>query len=119
MVRSSRSPKNINIKEYSEPEQLKIMEKIEAFERFVNLNALVLGILQVLSLEMPETIWSSFSGWFRTVSSSGYPSEQVVRLTLLQSGPSILAESPSSLLLTKFLHAKESFMHRAIQRRTG
>ncbi|MBO0348098.1 hypothetical protein J0895_03065, partial [Phormidium pseudopriestleyi FRX01] len=45
--------------------------------------------------------------------------EQIVRLTLLQAGPSILAESPPSLLLTKFLQAKESFMHQAILRRTG
>ncbi|MCT7988979.1 hypothetical protein [Laspinema olomoucense] len=107
------------MKDYSEPFQFKIREKIEVFERFVNLNALVLGILQVLSLEMPQVIWKSFSGWFRTVCRSGYPSEQVVRLTLLQAGPSILAESPPSLLLTKFLHAKESFMHMAIHRRTG
>jgi hypothetical protein len=119
MARYSRYPKNINMKDYSEPFQFKIKEKIEAFERFVNLNALVLGILQVLSLEMPEVIWKSFSGWFRTVSSSGYPSEQIVRLTLLQAGPSILAESPPSLLLTKFLQAKELFMHNNIHRRTG
>ena len=72
MVFSSRGPKNINIKDYSEPEPLKIINKLEACERFVNLNALVLGILQALSLEMPEAIWNGFSGWFRTVSSSGY-----------------------------------------------
>jgi hypothetical protein len=41
--------------------------------------ALVLGILQILSLSMPSTIWQGFSGWFRTVLSSGYPSEQIVR----------------------------------------
>lgn len=72
MPRSSRNPKNMNIKEYSEPEPFKIIEKVEAFERFVNLNALVLGILQVLSLEIPAGILKSFSGWFRTVSSSGH-----------------------------------------------
>jgi hypothetical protein len=119
MPRSSRTPKNMKLKDYSEQQLVKIREKVDAFERFVNLNALVLGILQVLSLEMPSGIFQSFSGWFRTLSSSGHPSEQVVRLTLLQSAPSILASSPSSLLLTKFLHAKESFMLMAIQRRTG
>nr|WP_261265766.1 transposase [Laspinema sp. D3c] len=118
MPRSSRNPKNLNLKDYSEQQVLKILEKVEAFERFVNLNALVLGILQVLSLEMPHCIFKSFSGWFRTLSSSGHPSEQVVRLTLKQSAPSILVESPSSLLLTKFLHAKESFRQTAIHRRT-
>ncbi len=54
MESSSRYPKNFNINDYSEQAPVKISEKIEAFERFVNLNALFLGILQVLSLEMPS-----------------------------------------------------------------
>ncbi|WP_254567819.1 hypothetical protein [Oscillatoria sp. HE19RPO] len=119
MAPSSRKPKNMNIQDYSDKDWVNIQDKIAAFERFVNLNALVLGILQILSLSMPSTIWQSFSGWFRTLPSSGYPSEQIVRLTLQQSAPSILAESPPSLLLTKFLQAKESFRHQAIHRRTG
>jgi hypothetical protein len=118
MPRSSLYPKNMNILDYSEQEQFQIIEKIEAFERFVNLNALVLGILQILSLEMPACIWRGFSGWFRSASNRSNPTEQVVRLTLLQSGSSILAQSPPSLLLTKFLHTKESFRHQAIHRRT-
>jgi hypothetical protein len=118
MPRASRTPKNIKLKDYSEQQLAKIREKVEDFERFVNLNALVLGILQVLSLEMPSGIFKSFSGWFRTLSRSGHPSEQVVRLTLLQAAPSILAQSPSRLLLTKFLHAKESFRLQSIHRRT-
>jgi hypothetical protein len=107
----------MNILDYSEEEQFQIIEKIKAFERFVNLNAVVLGILQILSLEMPACIWPGFSGWFRSSSNRSHPTEQVVRLTLKQSGSSILAESPPSLLLTKFLHAKESFRHQAIHRR--
>ena len=54
MPRSSRTPKNMKLKDYSEQQLVKIREKVDAFERFVNLNALVLGILQVLSLEMPS-----------------------------------------------------------------
>jgi hypothetical protein len=118
MAPSSRDPKNINIQDYSDKDRVNLQDKIEAFERFVNLNALVLGILQILSLSMPSTIWRGFSGWFRTLPSSGYPSEQIVQLTLKQSAPSILAESPPSLLLTKFLQTKELFMHTAIHRRT-
>ena len=72
MARSSRTPKTLNIKDYSEPQPFKIIEKIEAFERFVNLNVVVLGILQVLRLSMPAGILKSFSGWFRTVSRSGH-----------------------------------------------
>ncbi len=54
MPRSSRNHKNIKLKDYSEQQLVKIREKVEDFERFVNLNALVLGILQVLSLEMQQ-----------------------------------------------------------------
>jgi hypothetical protein len=53
---SSREPKNMNIQDYSDKDLVNIQDKIEAFERFVNLNALVLGILQILSLSMPLTI---------------------------------------------------------------
>jgi hypothetical protein len=118
MPRSSLFPENMTFSDYSEPEQFQIVGKIEAFERFVNLNALVLGILQILSLEMPACVWRDFSGWFRSTSKRSKPTEQVVRLTLLQAAPSILSESLPSLLLTKFLQAKESFMHQAIHRRT-
>lgn len=46
----SREPKNMNIKDYSQDkDRINLQDKIEAFERFVNLNALVLGILQILS----------------------------------------------------------------------
>jgi hypothetical protein len=40
MARSSPYPKNMNIKDYSEQEPFKIIEKIEAFERFVNVRGL-------------------------------------------------------------------------------
>ena len=119
MAPSSRGPKNLNIQDYSDKDLVNLQDKIEAFERFVNLNALFLGILQILSLSLPSTILPGFSGWFRTLPSSGYPSEQIVRLTLQQSAPSILAESLPSLLLTKFLQAKELFMHHNIHRRIG
>jgi hypothetical protein len=64
MPRSYRTPKNMNLKDYSEQQVVKIKEKVEAFERFVNLNALVLGILQVLSLEMQQLHFQEF---FRVV----------------------------------------------------
>ena len=50
-------------------------------ERFVLINAIVLGVLQLLSLEMSMTVWKDFPRWFRTLPSNGYPSEQIVLLT--------------------------------------
>ncbi len=86
--------------------QQQVARKVEAFERFVNLNAIALGIVQVLSLEMAEHVWQGFPGWFRTLPNHGYPTEQIVRLTLQHQTRDILAESRPGLLLIKFLRAK-------------
>ena len=72
---SSRWPKNTILSELSETKREQINRKIEAMEGFVNLNALALGILQLLSLEMPAQIWRDFPCWFRTLPEHGYPSE--------------------------------------------
>jgi hypothetical protein len=62
-----------------------VWEKLEltltASERFVNLAAMALGILQYLSLTIAGDIWEKYSGWLRTYSSS-YPSERVVQMVV-------------------------------------
>ena len=50
-------------------------------ERFVLINAIALGVLQLLSLEIHKTVWNNFPRWFGTLPSNGYPSEQIVLLT--------------------------------------
>ena len=79
---------------------------MEAFERFVNLHALVLGILQVIALEMPAQVWKHFPGWFRTVPQHGYPSEQIVQLALRHQCQGNLIGSRRALLLDKFIAEK-------------
>jgi hypothetical protein len=37
-----------------------VTRKVEAFESFINLNAITLGLLQVLALEMPNRVWAHF-----------------------------------------------------------
>lgn len=98
-----REPKDLLLNQYQEKEQQQFQRKVEAFERFVNVNAVALGILQLLSLSRPTSIWKSFPGWFRTLPSNGNPSEQIVKLTLQEIGRSILSKSPPGLILTKFL----------------
>jgi hypothetical protein len=106
MTINPRWPKDLILSDYEEKRQQKIKRKVEAFERFVNINGIALAILQLLSLEMPTDIWKRFPRWFRTLPSHGYPSEQIVRLTLLEQGLNILAKSPPTLLLTKFLSSR-------------
>ncbi len=78
-------PQNLILSQFSVEASLQLKRKTAAFEAFVNLNALALGILQLLSLEMPDCVWRGFPFWFRTLPSHGYPTEQIVRLTLLSS----------------------------------
>ena len=103
---ASRWPETFEMAHYHWAERIKIRQKVEAFERFVNLNAIALGLLQILSLEHPECIWTHFPRWFRTVPNHGYPTEQIVRIALQHLQAIVLSESRPALLLTKLLHKK-------------
>lgn len=103
---ASRWPEAFEMTHYHWAERLQIRRKVEAFERFVNLNAMALGLLQVLALEQPQPIWTHFPRWFRTVPKHGYPSEQIVRIALQHQRTSLLSESRPALLLTKLLNKK-------------
>ena len=52
MTTASTWPTNLILADYPEALQTQILAKVEAFERFVNLNAIALGLLQVLALEL-------------------------------------------------------------------
>ncbi len=106
MERASKWPQNLRLKDYSETIQAQISAKVEAFERFINLNAIALGMLQVLALEMPKTIWRHFPLWFRSLPKHGYPSERIVRLALQNQLAVNLSRSRAGLLLDKLLEAK-------------
>jgi DDE superfamily endonuclease len=106
MPSAPRWPKDLPLASYPETFRQQVARKVEAFERFVNLHAIALGILQILSLEKANSIWQQFPHWFRTLPQHGYPTEQVVRLTLQHQATMILARSKPVLLLLKFLSGK-------------
>lgn len=106
MPKASRWPKNLRLAEHSEEFQSQVSMKVEAFERFVTLNTIAIGLLQVLALEMPQQVWHHFPVWFRTLPKHGYPSEQIVRLSLQSQRDTILSKISSGLLLSKLLAAK-------------
>lgn len=60
MDKTPRFPSNLCLADYAPSVQSQIQQKVEAFERFVNLNAIVLGILQILALELPQSVWNHF-----------------------------------------------------------
>ncbi|MEL7052579.1 MAG: hypothetical protein AAGM45_12420 [Cyanobacteria bacterium J06588_5] len=106
MTKLSRWPKNLILADFDEVFHAQVATKVEAFERFVNLNAIALGLLQVLALERPNSVWMHFPRWFRTLPEHGLPSEQVVRLALQHLQPVVLSKPMASLHLTKLLAAK-------------
>jgi len=106
MDKTTPFPPNLCLANYSSTAQHQIQQKVEAFERFVNLNAIVLGVLQLLALELPQTIWNNFPRWFRTLPEHGYPTEQIVRLTLQHQQPMIFARSRATLLLPQLIADK-------------
>jgi len=84
-----------------------VARKLEAYERFVNISAIALGILQLLALRSPERIWHRFPLWLRTYPEHGCPSENVVRLTLQHELHRISLTSRRGLLLAKILAQKQ------------
>lgn len=54
-----------------------VVKNIRAIEAFVNFACIVLGILQILALDIPKEIWDKYVGYLRT-KSSNIPSEEVV-----------------------------------------
>lgn len=107
-------PKNLVLADFDDDFQAQVASKVEAFVRvaspqemrFVNLNAIALGLLQVLALELPNTVWTHFLRWFRTLPKHGLPSEQIVRMALQHLQPTVLSKRKPSLLLAKLLAAK-------------
>lgn len=62
----------------SELQNEKLKATLTAIERFVNLAAMAMGLLQYLSLTATNEIWLDNPCWFRTYSSA-CPSEQMVK----------------------------------------
>ena len=106
MERATTWPQNLQLKDYPQTIQTQISVKVESFERFINLNAIALGLLQVLALEMPKTIWQHFPLWFRSLPKHGYPSERIVLLALQNQLDINLSQSRPTLLLDKLLRSQ-------------
>ena len=58
-----------------------IAETVNAIEGFVNFGCIAFGILQILALNYPLTIWRKYTGWLRTTKTV-VPSEEIVRLVI-------------------------------------
>lgn len=85
-----------------------ILRKIEAYERFVNIAGIALGVLQVVGVRYADAIWQKFPVWFRTLPRHGFPSELVVRLTLQHELHQIFLQEGQPLEIQKILADKSA-----------
>lgn len=76
-----------------------IAQTTNAIEGFVNFGCIATGILQILSLNYYEIIWTKYRGWLRTISSA-IPSEETVK----------------SVVQEEFFHNFRTFNNTAIYR---
>ena len=76
-----------------------IRQATNAIEAFVNFACIATGVLQIVSLNFHETIWTKYLGWLRTVTST-VPSEEVVK----------------SVIQEEYYHNFRSFSNSAIYR---
>jgi len=83
-----------------------VARKLEAYERFVNIAAIGLGLLQLLSLRYAEQVWAGLPLWFRTLRKEAGPSENIVRATLQAEVDRISASNEHRSLLAKILAAR-------------
>jgi hypothetical protein len=66
------------------PHQKKLIQQTtDAIEAYVNFGCIATGIVQIISLNFHQTIWSNYAGWLRTVTSL-IPSEEVVKSVIQQ-----------------------------------
>jgi len=67
----------------TEAQLKKLNQKLEAIERFINLAAIIVGILQYIAIHYTKQVWKLHhqTSWLRTYSSE-IPSEETVKRTL-------------------------------------
>jgi hypothetical protein len=82
MPKHSRKPKSNKNQQAPQAENAKTVQACwDATERFVNLGAISLGLLQFIALKFPDEIWSRFEGFLRT-RSRYIPSERTVKIVI-------------------------------------
>ena len=82
MPRHSRKPfKNRDLKQPSHQNIPKVRRCWEAYEKFVMLGAISLGILEMIALKYSDSVWEQFDGYLRT-RSRDLPSERTVKFVV-------------------------------------
>ena len=83
-----------------------VRRKIGAYHCHIQLGIIAQGLLQYLSSAFPQTVWSAFGSWIRTIRPGLCPSEPVTAMAMRNALPAFLADSPENTALTEFLRER-------------
>jgi hypothetical protein len=68
-----------------------VRRKLGAYHCFLQMGVIAQGLLQMLAILYPNTVWRRFGSWLRTIRPGVAPSEHVVALALRESLPEFIA----------------------------
>jgi hypothetical protein len=83
-----------------------VRRKQATYHRYIQVSIIAQGILQCLSITIPEIIWKSFGSWLRTIRPGIPPSELVTMSALKNTLPEFIIESGPAPLFRKFLRQR-------------
>jgi len=106
-IRKSSGDQYLHIK--TDAYRAAVRRKLSAYHRFIQIGLIAQGLLQYLSICVPELVWAKFRSWLRTIRPGVLPTEQVTSLALSNSLPEFLTGSPSEAAFTKFLVERIDF----------
>ena len=83
------------------PYRQAVLNKMDAYHRYIQLGCVAQGLLQYLALSAPIRVWAYFKSWMRTMNTDREPSEMVVAQALRASLPDFLLSSRGKHALEK------------------
>jgi hypothetical protein len=86
-----------------------VRRKMEAYHRFIQVGLIAQGLLQYLSICVPDLVWAKFGSWLRTIRPGVLPTEQVVSLALNNTLAEFLLGSSPDAIFPKFLIERIDF----------
>lgn len=81
----------------------KILQKLNAYQLFIQLGFIAQGLMQYLSMHCYQTVWKSFGTWLRTIRNNTLPSEKVVALAMSRTYVEFLIDERKPSIFKKFL----------------
>ncbi len=104
MDRAKRWPGDQHMHRKSEAYRNAVRRKMDAYHRFLQLGTVAHGLLQMLAIHYPRTMWRNFGSWMRTMNPTRTPSEFVVAEALRNTAGDFPKAFTLVLGMAKFLH---------------